>query len=155
LSSVASEVLSKSGRRMLEALIAGQRDPAVLAEMALGKMRIKRAALGEALAGHFAPHHAVTVRQVLDHVDFLDTTITVVSEHVATRMEPFAAATRLLVGIPDGVPSRGLGDYVRSPVAVWFRFGVRPATLARRFRRRDRRRRRRRCSGVRRRSFRR
>jgi transposase len=100
LSSLASEVLSKSGRRMLEALIAAQRDPAVLAEMALGKMRIKRAALGEALAGHFAPHHAVTVRQVLDHVDFLDATITVVSEHVATRMEPFAAATRLLVGIP-------------------------------------------------------
>jgi transposase len=100
LSSVASEVLSKSGRRMLEALIAGQRDPAVLAEMALGKMRIKRAALGEALAGHFDPHHAVAVRQILNHVDFLDHSITVVSEQVATRMAPHAAAIRLLVGIP-------------------------------------------------------
>jgi transposase len=100
LSSVASEVLSKSGRRMLEALIAGQRDPAVLAEMALGKMRIKRAALGEALAGHFGPHHAVAVRQILDHVDFLDHSIIVVSEQVATRMAPHAAAIRLLVGIP-------------------------------------------------------
>jgi transposase len=100
LSSVASEVLSKSGRRMLEALIAGQHDPAVLAEMALGKMRIKRAALGEALAGHFGPHHAVAVRQILDHVDFLDASITVISEQVATRMVPHAPAIRLLVGIP-------------------------------------------------------
>jgi transposase len=100
LSSVASEVLSKSGRRMLEALIAGQRDPAVLAEMALGKMRIKRAALGEALAGHFGPHHAVAVHQILDHVDFLDTSIAVLSEQIATRIAPFAAAIGLLVEIP-------------------------------------------------------
>jgi transposase len=100
LSSVASEVLSKSGRCMLEALIAGQRDPAVLAEMALGKMRIKRAALGEAMAGHFGPHHAVAVRQILDHVDFLNASITVVSEQVATRMVPHAGAIQLLVGIP-------------------------------------------------------
>jgi hypothetical protein len=113
LSSVASEVLSKSGRRMLEALIAGQRDPAVLAEMALGKMRIKRPALGEALAGQFGPHHAVAVRQILDHVDFLDTSVAVLSEQVATRIAPFAAAMRLLTDIPRDQPAVGRGDHRR------------------------------------------
>jgi transposase len=100
LSSVAAEVLSKSGRKMIEALIAGERDPAVLAEMALGKMRVKRPALGEAMAGHFGPHHAVAARQILDHVDFLDTRIGVLSQEVANRTVPFAAAIRLLVDIP-------------------------------------------------------
>jgi transposase len=100
LSSVASEVLSKSGRTMVEALIAGEHDPAILAEMALGRMRIKRPELGEALAGHFGPHHAVASRQILDHVDFLDTTVAVLSEQVATRMAPFAATISMLVDIP-------------------------------------------------------
>jgi transposase len=100
LSSVASKVLSKSGRTMIEALIAGERDPAVLAEMSLGKMRIKRPALGEALAGHFGAHHAVAARQILDHIDFLDASIAVVSEQVTIRMAPFAAAVGLLIDIP-------------------------------------------------------
>ncbi len=85
---------------MIEALIAGQRDAAVLAEMAIGRMRNKRSALTEALAGHFGPHHAVTARQILDHVDFLDARIGAVSEHVAPRMAPFAAAVELLVEVP-------------------------------------------------------
>jgi transposase len=93
-------MLSKSGRMMVEALIAGERDPAVLAEMALGRMRIKRPALGEALTGHCGPHHAVAARQILDHVDFLDASIVVLSEQVATRMVPFAAAIGRLVDIP-------------------------------------------------------
>jgi transposase len=100
LSSVASEVLSKSARMMLEAMIAGQRDPAVLAEMAIGRMRRKRPALCEALAGHFGAHHGVAARQILDHVDFLDSRIAVVSDQIATRMGPFEAAIRLLTDIP-------------------------------------------------------
>ena len=100
LTSVASEVLSMSGRNMIEALIAGQRDPTVLAEMAMGRMRNKLPALTEVLAGHFGPHHAVTARQILDHVDFLDARIGVVSEQVAQRMTPFAPAIELLVEIP-------------------------------------------------------
>jgi transposase len=100
LTSVASEVLSMSGRNMIEALIAGQRDPAVLAEMAIGRMRNKRAALTEALSGHFGPHHAVTARQILDHVDFLDDRMAAVSEQVRMRMAPFSAAVELLVEVP-------------------------------------------------------
>ena len=100
LTSVASGVLSMSGRNMIEALIAGERDTAVLAEMAIGRMRNKREALTEALSGHFGPHHAVTARQILDHIDFLDARIAAVSEQVAQRMVPFAAAVELLVAVP-------------------------------------------------------
>lgn len=100
LTSVASEVLSVSGRNMVEALIAGERDTVVLAEMAIGRMRNKRPALIEALSGHFGPHHAVTARQILDHVDFLDARIASVSQHVTQRMVPFAAAIELLIEVP-------------------------------------------------------
>jgi transposase len=100
LSSVASEVLSVSGRNMIEALIAGQRDPAALAEMAIGRMRNKRSQLIEALSGHFGDHHAVGARQILDHIDFLDGRIARLSEEIALRMQPFSGAVTLLVEIP-------------------------------------------------------
>jgi hypothetical protein len=54
---------------MIEALIAGERDPAVLAGMALGKMRSKIPALTEALVGRFPAHHGVVARAILDHID--------------------------------------------------------------------------------------
>src|SRR5207245_335162 len=57
---------------LVEALIAGERDPAVLAEMAKGCMRPNRDALAEAMAGRFRQHHAVVARAILDHIDFLD-----------------------------------------------------------------------------------
>jgi transposase len=100
LSSVASEVLSLSGRHMLEALLAGQQDPAALAQLALGRMRTKLPQLREALAGHFGAHHAVVAREILDHVDFLDARIAVVSEQVARRLQPFEAAMQLLMDVP-------------------------------------------------------
>ena len=62
--------------------------------------RAKRPALTEALAGHFGAHHAVTARQILAHVDFLDAQIAAVSEQAAQRMAPFSAAVELLVGVP-------------------------------------------------------
>jgi transposase len=100
LTSVASEVLSLSGRRMIEALIAGERDGAVLAEMAIGRMRNKLPALAEALNGHFGAHHAVTARQILDHIDFLDARIAMMSEQITARMAPFQGAVDILVEIP-------------------------------------------------------
>src|SRR4029453_205549 len=59
----------KSARAMLEALIAGERDPAVLAELAMGTMRRKRALLAQALTGHFGAHHAFLARAMLDRID--------------------------------------------------------------------------------------
>jgi len=72
LSSVASGVWSKSSREIVEAMITGERDPAVLAQMAKSRMRTKIAQLEEALSGRFGEHHAVVCRQVIDHIDYLD-----------------------------------------------------------------------------------
>ena len=100
LTSAASGVLTMSGRHMIEALIAGERDGATLAEMAIGRMRSKLPVLVDAMTGHFSAHHAVAARQILDHIDFLDTRVTAMSEQIAARMVPFTAAVELLIEIP-------------------------------------------------------
>jgi transposase len=71
LTSVASKVLTQSGRAMIEALIAGQRDPAALAGLAKGKLRPKIPQLTAALHGHFGEHHAIAAARILAHLDFL------------------------------------------------------------------------------------
>lgn len=100
LTSVASKLLTKSGRAMIETLIAGETDPEVLAHLALGKMKAKIPALVEAMEGMFDTHHAVVCRQILDHIDFLDNTIEKLSEQVVDRMDPYEAAIALLETIP-------------------------------------------------------
>ena len=65
LSAVISDIFGKSGRDMLEALIAGQRDPHVLAGLARGPMRGKNSVLQEALTGHFRDHHGYLLRMML------------------------------------------------------------------------------------------
>jgi len=71
LSAVVSDMFGVSGRQMLEALIAGQRDPKVLAQLAQGRMRSKLGALAEALTGHFRAHHGYLLRMMLDRIDAL------------------------------------------------------------------------------------
>lgn len=71
VSSVASDIFGVSGRLMIEALIAGERNPIVLAEMARGKMRRKNVALIEALTGRFDDHHGELARTLLHQVDVL------------------------------------------------------------------------------------
>ena len=71
LSTVATDIFGKSGRAMVEALIAGERDPHVLADMALGRLRPKQAELVEALNGRFDDHHAELARMLLDQIDAL------------------------------------------------------------------------------------
>ncbi len=75
VSSVVSRLDSMSVRDMLETLIAGERDPRQLADLARGKMRPKRAALIEALTGRFDEHHAELARMLLDQIDALGTQI--------------------------------------------------------------------------------
>jgi transposase len=72
LSTVATDIFGKSGRDMIEALVAGQRDPKQLAQLARGRMRVKHAALVQALDGRFDEHHADLARMLLDQVDGLD-----------------------------------------------------------------------------------
>ena len=72
IDSVASSITTLSARDMIEALIAGERDPRVLAELARGMMRNKIPDLTMACAGRFADHHALLARMHLDHIDHLD-----------------------------------------------------------------------------------
>jgi transposase len=83
LSSVAADMFGKSGRAMLEALIAGERDPEVLANLALGQLRKKTGALKEALTGRFDDHHAELARMLLDEIDALSEKI----ERLTARVE--------------------------------------------------------------------
>jgi transposase len=75
---------------MLEALIAGQHDPKILASMAHGNMRSKLDALTEALSGHFEDHHAFLARTMLTRIDALSTQIEDVSTRIEAVITPFS-----------------------------------------------------------------
>jgi transposase len=100
LTSVASRVLTQSGRAMIEALIAGERDGAKLAELAMGKMRPKVPALTEALTGHFGSHHAVACGRILGHLDFLNKSIAALTEQINQRTAAFAPVYASLLPVP-------------------------------------------------------
>jgi transposase len=91
LSSVASDIFGVSGRAMLEALIGGQRDPKVLAQLARRRLRAKLAALEEALRGFFTDHHAVILRMMLDNIDRLSEQIAALDTTIERAITPFAA----------------------------------------------------------------
>jgi transposase len=105
LDCVASDLLGKSGRAMLDALVAGTTDPQILADLALGRLRAKLPALREALEGRFDVEHALIVGQILAHLDFLDEAIARLSEAIEEQIAPFAQAVELLCTIP-GVQRR-------------------------------------------------
>ena len=91
LASVASKVMGVSGRAILAQLIQGQSDPAVLADLAKGRLREKRAALEQALAGRFTAHHRFMLIQHLSHIDYLDEQIAKLDTEIAEQMRPFQA----------------------------------------------------------------
>src|SRR4029453_6306671 len=100
LASVASDILGRSGREMLEALVAGDTDVTALADLARGRMRDKRATLERALAGRFGPHQRFLVAEVLAHIDFLDETIARLSAEIGERERPFEEVLERLDTIP-------------------------------------------------------
>jgi transposase len=90
MTSVVSDVFGVSGRLILQALIDGQRDPAVLAQMARGKLRPKIARLQEALCGFFTDHHATMLAMMLDNIDRLSAQIATLDATIAEAVDPFA-----------------------------------------------------------------
>jgi len=123
LSSVASDILGKSGRDMLEALVAGTRDPTVLAELARGRLRAKIPALTRALTCRFGPTHALVVGEILAHLDYLDESIGRVSARIEEVIRPFAAERDLLTTIP-GVDQR-IAEAIIAEIGVdMTRFGT-------------------------------
>jgi len=105
LSVVVSDLTGKSARAMLEALIAGQRDPQVLAELALGSMRGKRPVLAQALTGRFTAHHAFLTRAMLDRIDACVAMEQRLSVQIEQAMAPFRHQLDLIATIP-GVSTR-------------------------------------------------
>lgn len=107
LATVATDVLGKSGRAILAALVEGTTDPARLADLARGRLRAKLPALRQALLGHFRAHHTFLVSQLLAHLDYLDETIATLSQAIEDHLAPFAAEAARLQTIP-GVKQRTL-----------------------------------------------
>ena len=100
IDSVASSIATKSGRAMIEALIDGERRPAVLADLAKGTMRSKIPDLSMALEGRFGDHHALMCRLHLDHIGHLDAMIAKLDAQIEAMMAPFRAQRELLTTIP-------------------------------------------------------
>jgi transposase len=105
LSTVATDIVGVSGRAMLEALIVGQRDPKVLAELAKGRMRGKRTALVQALTGRFDDHHAELARLLLDHIDALGVHIDRLTSRIEELIAQLPAAQA--ADTPDGPVTGG------------------------------------------------
>lgn len=124
LDCVATDILGVSGRLMLDALIAGQRDPQVLAGLAKGRLRAKTADLQEAMEGvRFGPQNALLIGGILRHIDFLDVEIAAlgdaIGEHLAAESDqgperPFELAVRLacsLGGIQQRTAEMLIGEF--------------------------------------------
>jgi transposase len=92
VSSVASKLTTQSVRAVLEALIAGQRDPRALADLAIGKMRAKRKELAEALEGRFEDRHAELARILLDQIDALTAQIGALENRISELIAQIPAA---------------------------------------------------------------
>ena len=100
LSVVASDIFGVSGRAMMAALIAGERSPAALAQLARTRMRGKIPALQEAFTGHFTDHHAFLLGKMLGRVDGIDADIAELDARIEETIAPFGQAAERLNEIP-------------------------------------------------------
>jgi transposase len=113
LDSVATDVLGVSGRAMLGALVAGERDPKTLAELAKGKLRKKLPQLRQALRGRFGEHHALLVGLALDHLEHLEGAIAALDGRVDEVIAPLAVARDRLGDHHRGRQTRRRGHHRR------------------------------------------
>ncbi len=104
LSVVASDIFGVSGREMMAALIAGERDPKALAQLARSRMRAKIGLLEEAFVGHFTNHHRFLLTTMLSRIDQTGADIAAVETKIEELVAPFARAVEKI----DEVPGIGL-----------------------------------------------
>jgi transposase len=141
LASVASDVMGRSARDMLSALLAGEVNPAILADLARGRLRSKRELLAQALQGQLKPHHGFLLSEQLADIDAVEEAIERVSTEIATRIRPYEPQIQRLSTIPgikrrlaevllaeigpnvsrfpDARPSRLVGGYVSRQQRKW------------------------------------
>ena len=116
LSSVVSDITGRSARAMLDALVAGERDPDVLAHLALGRLQGKVPLLSRALTGAFTGHHAFMVASMLRAIDEADARIAGLTQEIDRQLQPLRAQVDLLVTIP-GI-SVGLAQILIAEIGV-------------------------------------
>lgn len=104
LSTVVSSLKTVSARAILGAMIDGETNPLVLAEMAKGRMRSKIPDLAQALEGHFDVHHAQLARSILDRLDRVELSLAELNDVIAAACEPWAHQIELLQTIPGVGP---------------------------------------------------
>ena len=124
LSSVASDITGVSCRAMLAALIGGEHDPAVLADLAKRRLRSKIPALTEALTGRFTEHHAFLAKVHLDLIDRHTVAIEEITGRIEVVIEPFQQFRQLIGTIPgvgplnaDVIVAETGADMTRFPTA--------------------------------------
>src|SRR5437660_2448559 len=100
LSSVATDVLGKSGRDMLSALIEGTTDAQILADLARGKLRKQLPQLQQALDGRVQAHHRLLLKHLLAHIIFLEETLEQLQQEIEQHLGPLEEAMTLLMSIP-------------------------------------------------------
>lgn len=105
MSVAVTDIFGVSGRDMMAALVAGQRDPKVLAAMARGRMRSKTGVLEEAFTGYFTDHHAFLLTKMLARVDALDADITELDTKIEVEIAPFGEHVDRLDAIPGVGPT--------------------------------------------------
>lgn len=105
LASVAKDITGVSARKMLQALLDGERDVTVLAELAKGRMRSKRSLLEQALCGRLREHHSFLITEHLGHIDYLDESIARFTSEINQRLINEMQEIELLDTIP-GISAR-------------------------------------------------
>lgn len=123
LATVMSDVLGRSGRAMLDALLGGTTDAAALAELARGRLRQKLPALRDALQGRFRPHQAFLISQILGKIDFLEEATATLTEEIDRHVRPFEVVVTRLTTIP-GVARRTAITLVAETGADMSRFST-------------------------------
>ena len=130
LTSVASTVWSKSSRADDRSVNRRGTGPAVLADMAKGRMRPKIAVLTDALAANWRPHHSIVAARIIAHIDFLDATIEESRWQIGERNDPFAELIGRMVEVPgvdteiaEIVIAETGGDMTRFPTGAAVRLG--------------------------------
>ncbi|MGW1762456.1 IS110 family transposase [Streptomyces mirabilis] len=104
VTAVATDIFGPSGRDMLAALIAGERDPKVLAQYGRRGLRAKLAELEEAFTGHFTDHHAFLLATMLGRIDAINTDIAAIDARIGEEVAPYADAIARLSEIPGISP---------------------------------------------------
>ena len=116
LDSVITDIVGLSGRRMIEALIAGQTDPEALAALAHGRIHASKEELEAALRGRVKAHHRFMLQLHLDHLHAVDAAIARIDQEVSDQLEPFRVAVEMLTTIP-GI-SRLAAEVVVSEIGI-------------------------------------